>query len=135
MQLIISLSWISHLRKWKMHLSMFLKLVVKCVCDCRLSTQFSNNSYQSTKHGTVKKVFLARIRQLQLLYIWLFIFPKLFKLGAHSWRWNNALQTLSICSYFWQYSLLENLLWFLSVETANPAHWVYHGFLRSQEYK
>lgn len=56
-QLIISLSWIAHPRKWKMHLSLFLKLVVKW--DCRLSSQFSNMSCQSSKQRHDEKCILG----------------------------------------------------------------------------
>lgn len=43
-----------------MHLSMFLKLVVKCICDCRLLSRFSNNSCQSmSKNGHDEKRILG----------------------------------------------------------------------------
>lgn len=63
---------------------MFLKLVVKCVCECRLSTQFSNNSCQSTKYGHDEKYILSTQKTTYAPLHLIIYFSNAFKLGAHS---------------------------------------------------
>lgn len=117
-----------------MRLSTFFKLVVKHLSQTvGCGPDFLGTAVNPQNTDMMKNVFLAYRRQLNLLFIG-HLFFQYFKIRSTTVGGEmHVLQILSIFSYFCHFSF-TNLPWFLSAETANPAHWVYRGFLHSQEY-
>lgn len=117
-----------------MRSSTFFKLVVKHLSQTvGCGPDFLGTAVNPQNTDMMKNVFLAYRRQLNLLFIG-HLFFQYFKIRSATVGGEmHVLQILSIFSYFCHFSF-TNLPWFLSAETANPAHWVYRGFLHSQEY-